>query len=128
MTSPTAESSTNGDVPADAEGAGGDVSADGGDASADGGDASAYDDVPEGMTAGRRVVFAIYLASIGVAALFGGVLGVVLQRQDGPSMGAFGPITFELTPVTLAIFGMVMVGVLLTVGLLLVQYVSARFS
>lgn len=80
----------------------------------------------DAYTPGRRVVYAIYAASIATAAVFGLVLGVVLSNQNGPATGTFGPLTFPLTPLNLAIFGMVMVGTLLTVGLLLVQYASRR--
>lgn len=89
------------------------------------GGGSGVDDA-SGTTPGRRVVYVIYAVSIATAAVFGLVLGFVLEGQNGPSMGSFGPITFALTPLNLAVFGMVLVGVLLTVGLLLVREASKR--
>lgn len=78
----------------------------------------------EGVTPGQRVVFAIYAASIATAAVFGLVLGFMLEGQNGPTTGSFGPVTFPITPVTLAVFGTVMVGFMLTIGLLLVRAAS----
>lgn len=83
-------------------------------------------DAAPGATPGRRVVFAIYTASIATAAVFGAILGFVLTGETGPAMGSFGPITFPLTPLNLAIFGTIMVGIMLTVGLLLVREASRR--
>lgn len=85
-------------------------------------------DTADAHTPGRRVVFAIYAASITTAGVFGFILGFVLDRQNGPSIGSFGPVTFPLTPLNLAVFGMVMIGLLLTVGLLLVREAARRES
>lgn len=76
-------------------------------------------------TAGRRVVFVIYAVAVAVSALFGYVLGYVVRPNvlDG-TVGSLGPITFALTPLNLAIYGAVMVGLTLGVVLVLVSYVS----
>lgn len=76
------------------------------------------------VTSGRRVVFLIYVASIATAAVFGAVLGFMLDLTDGPGTAVFGPVTFPITSLTLAVFGAVMVGFVLTVGLLLVRIAS----
>lgn len=73
---------------------------------------------------GRRIVLVIYVASIATAAVFGAVLGYVLDVQNGPGTAVFGPVTFSITPLTLAVFGAVMVGLVLAVGLLLVRFAS----
>lgn len=78
-------------------------------------------------TSGRRVVLFIYVASIATAAIFGAVLGFMLDVQNGPGTAVFGPLTFPITPLTLAVFGAVMVGLVLTIGLLLV-YVASAFE
>ncbi|GAA0300166.1 DUF7520 family protein [Halarchaeum salinum] len=76
-------------------------------------------------TAGRRVVFVIYAVAVAVSALFGYVLGYVVRPNvlDG-TVGSLGPITFALTPLNLAIYGAVMVGLTLGVLLVLVSYAS----
>ena len=79
-----------------------------------------------GGTPGRRVVLLIYVASIATATVFGAVLGFMFQVQGSPSTGSFGPIAFPITPLTLAVFGTVTVGFVLTVGLLLVRVASNR--
>lgn len=80
----------------------------------------------DGRTPGRRVVYAISAASVGTAAVFGLILGFALAAQGGPAVGSFGPLSFALTPLNLAVFGMVMVGLFLVVGLLLVNAISKR--
>lgn len=81
---------------------------------------------PDGIS-GRRVVLFIYVASIATAAMFGVVLGFLLDVQNGPGTAVFGPVTFPITPLTLAVFGAVMVGLVLTIGLLLV-YVASDYE
>lgn len=76
----------------------------------------------------------MYLAAVVVAGVFGYVLGVVVYGNGGPSgplaggsspeHGSIGPVVFELTPVNLAVFGVVAVGVILGVGLAAIAYVS----
>lgn len=79
--------------------------------------------------AGRRVVVAIYLAMVALAGLLGFVLGSVVlpSRLDGGLPSAeLGPLVFPITPLTFAIYGVVMVGTTLGIGLFLVAYVSER--
>ncbi|MFB6077407.1 MAG: hypothetical protein ABEJ80_00335 [Halarchaeum sp.] len=76
-------------------------------------------------TAGRRVVLVIYLVAVAIAGLFGYALGIVV----GPNVlngevGALGPVTFSLTPLNLALYGVVMVAVTLGVFLLAVSVVA----
>lgn len=78
----------------------------------------------------------MYVAAVAVAGVFGYVLGAIVYGNGGPDgpladgsaaqYGSFGPITFELTGPNLALFGVVMVGVTLGVGLLAIVYVSNR--
>lgn len=78
----------------------------------------------------------MYVASVAIAGVFGYVLGVIVYGNGGPSgpladgpqpqYGHFGPITFQLNGPNLAIFGVVMVGVMLGVGLAAIVYVSRR--
>ncbi|GGM72998.1 VIT1/CCC1 family predicted Fe2+/Mn2+ transporter [Halarchaeum rubridurum] len=77
------------------------------------------------FTAGRRVVYLMYVVAVAVSALFGYVLGYVVRPNvlDG-TVGSLGPVTFALTPLNLAVYGAVMVGLSLGVLLALVSYVS----
>jgi len=78
----------------------------------------------------------MYVTAVAVAGLFGYVLGAIVYGNGGPDgplvegpgaqVGSFGPITFELTGPNLALFGVLMVGVSLGVGLLAIRYVSKR--
>lgn len=86
--------------------------------------------------AGRRVVLWMYVSAVAVAGIFGYVLGVIVYGSGGPAgplaggdtpqYGHVGPITFELTPVNLATFGVIAVGLTLGVGLAAIVYVSQR--
>lgn len=67
----------------------------------------------------------IYLVAVAIAGLFGYALGIVV----GPNVlngevGALGPVTFSLTPLNLALYGVVMVAVTLGVFLLAVSVVA----
>lgn len=78
---------------------------------------------------GRRLVVGIYVAMVALAGLLGAILGaVVLPARVGGDLpeAAFGPLTFPITPVTFALFGMVTVGVGLGVALLAVAAASRR--
>lgn len=78
----------------------------------------------------------MYLAAVGVAGVFGYVLGIVVYGNGGPAgplaggsspeYGSIGPVVFELTPVNLAVFGVVAVGTMLGVGLAAIVYVSRQ--
>lgn len=91
----------------------------------------------ESETAGRRVVLWMYAGAVATAGLFGYVLGVIVYGGSGgpagplvqgttPEFGSVGPVVFELTPVNLALFGLVSVGAVLGVGLAAIIYVSDR--
>ncbi|MDH5020820.1 DUF7520 family protein [Halobacterium rubrum] len=87
-------------------------------------------------TTGRRVVLWMYAAAVATAGVFGYVLGVIVYAGSGtagplaqgatPDYGSVGPVVFELTPVNLAVFGVVAVGVSLGVGLAAIIVVSER--
>lgn len=80
---------------------------------------------------GRSIVLAIYCTMIVVAAGFGYLLGAVIlpRTVDGPLPRAeLGPVTFPITPLTLAVYGSVSIGVALGVALLAVVYVSRRYD
>lgn len=78
----------------------------------------------------------MYVTAVAVAGLFGYVLGAIVYGNGGPDgplvegatsqYGTFGPVTFELTGPNLALFGVLVVGVSLGVGLLAIRYVSKR--
>ena len=88
-------------------------------------------------TAGRRVVLWMYAGAVATAGVFGYVLGVIVYGGSGgpvgplveggtPEVGTVGPVVFELTPVNLAVFGVLSVGVMLGVGLAAIVFVSER--
>jgi len=78
----------------------------------------------------------MYATAVATAGLFGYVLGVIVYEGGGtagplaqgptPEYGTVGPVVFELTPVNLAVFGVVAVGVSLGVGLAAIVVVSDR--
>ena len=90
----------------------------------------------ERETQGRRVVLWMYATAVGVAGLFGYVLGAIVFGSGGPNgpmagegaaqYGELGPVTFVLNGPNLALFGVLTVGVGLGVGLLAIQYVSTH--
>lgn len=83
------------------------------------------------QTGGRRLVLTIYLVLVGVAGVFGALVGAaVLPNLSGdvPETGGVGPVEFALTPLNLALYGMVTVGVMFGAALLLVAYVSREFD
>ncbi|WP_331713989.1 hypothetical protein [Halobacterium sp. CBA1126] len=88
-------------------------------------------------TRGRRVVLWMYASAVAVSGLFGYVLGIIvygdgggpagpLVEGSGAAYGSVGPVTFQLNPVNLGLFGVVSVGTLLGVGLLAIVYASER--
>jgi len=79
---------------------------------------------PPPTTSGRRVVATVYAGVVLIAGLLGAIIGVILPAQNDFTTASLGPLAFEATPLTFAIYGMVMVG--LTLGVLLgaVQFVS----
>lgn len=82
-------------------------------------------------TAGRRVVGYLYAAAVGLAAGFGYLIGIVIQpnldANNAAHIGSLGPVTFALTPLNLAVYGAVMIGVLLGVFFLAAGY-ATRFE
>lgn len=75
--------------------------------------------------AGPRVVLTVYLAVLGVAGAMGALLGYVNPEGMDPEL--FFLVDLPATPLGMATFGVVTVGVLLGVLLLAVRYVS-RFD
>ncbi|NHN49906.1 hypothetical protein G9464_20260 [Halostella sp. JP-L12] len=81
-----------------------------------------------GRIGGRRMVLGLYAAIVGLAALFGAMVGLVLPVKEGvPDNAGFGPFVFEITPLNFAVYGAVMVGLSLGVILLLMALVSDRY-
>lgn len=87
------------------------------------------------VTSGRGVVVSMYLSAVAVAGVFGYVLGVIVYGNGGPTgpltdggqavqYGELGPFVFELTPPNLALYGILGVGGLLSVGLLAISFAS----
>ncbi|WP_415381085.1 cox cluster protein [Halosimplex sp. TS25] len=72
--------------------------------------------------AGPRVVLAVYLAVLGVAGAMGALLGYV--NPEGMDPVLFFLVDLPATPLGMATFGVVTVGVGLGVLLLAVRYVS----
>lgn len=75
---------------------------------------------PEAV-AGRRAVLLIVGVSVGIISMLGFLIGVF-----GPptlDVGRIGPITFPVTPVTLATYGMVMTVAVLGLFVALVAWV-----
>jgi len=79
---------------------------------------------PPATTSGRRVVATVYAGVVLIAGLLGAIIGVILPAQNDFTTASLGPLAFEATPLTFAVYGMVMVGLLLGVLLGVVQYVS----
>jgi hypothetical protein len=71
------------------------------------------------------VVLTVYLAVLGVAGVLGALIGIVKPVELDPRL--FFLVELPPTPLGMATFGVVTVGVGLGVLLLLVQYVS-RFD
>mgnify|MGYP006274093281 FL=1 len=82
----------------------------------------------EGSTArgGNRIIIALYVIVVAVAGLMGGVIGSIGLR-DLEAVSFLGVITFQPTPLGLALYGMLTIGTLLGVLLLLVVGVSRRY-
>jgi hypothetical protein len=76
------------------------------------------------VTTGKRVVAVVYLGVVALAGVMGYVLGIILPAQQRVSTATLGPVAFEITPVSFALYGMVMLAVTLGVLLGTVQVVS----
>ena len=75
---------------------------------------------------GNRIIIALYVIVVAVAGLMGGVIGSIGLR-DLEAVSFLGVITFQPTPLGLALYGMLTIGTLLGVLLLLVVGVSRRY-
>lgn len=76
---------------------------------------------------GHRVIITLYVIVVSIAGLMGGVIGSIGLR-DAEAVSAFGLVTFQPTPLGLALFGVTTVGTILGVVLLLVVVVSRRYA
>jgi len=76
---------------------------------------------------GNRIIIALYLIVVAVAGLMGGVIGSIGLR-DLEAVSFLGLVTFQPTPLGLALFGMLTIGTMLGVLLLLVVFVSRRYA
>ncbi len=66
----------------------------------------------------------MYVGVVVLSGLLGAVIGVILPVQNDLTTARLGPITFPVSPLTFAVYGMVMVGLTLAVLLGAVQFVS----
>lgn len=77
---------------------------------------------------GHRAVLTIYLVSVGLAGLFGYILGAIVlpNAAEVPvgTQGRLGPLAFPLDGPTLAVYGMLTIGFLLGIGLLAIRLAS----
>lgn len=78
-----------------------------------------------GTFGGRRVVVGLYVVVVAVTGVLGAVLGAV-GPEDLTSVHLFGLLELRPTPLGLAVYGAVTVGVLLGALLALVAAVSRR--
>jgi len=76
---------------------------------------------------GQRIIVALYVVVVTIAGLMGGIIGSIGLR-DLQAVSAFGLITFQPTPLGLAMFGVTTIGTFLGVLLLLVVFVSRRYA
>ena len=76
---------------------------------------------------GHRVIIALYLIVVAVAGTMGGVIGSIGLRDAQP-VTFLGLVTFQPTPLGLAMFGVATVGTMLGAVLLLVVFVSRRYA
>ncbi|WP_435360730.1 DUF7520 family protein [Haloarchaeobius sp. DFWS5] len=72
---------------------------------------------------GERVVGVIYAGVVVLAGVFGAAVGVLLGGEQAPNAN-FAGIEFAISPLSMAVYGMVMVGMTLGILLLLVRFVS----
>lgn len=66
----------------------------------------------------------MYVGVVLLSGLLGAVIGVILPAQNDLTTARLGPIAFPVSPLTFAVYGMVMVGLTLAVLLGAVQFVS----
>lgn len=84
-------------------------------------------DEAEAGFGGHRVIIALYVIVVTITATMGGVIGSIGLR-DAEAVSVLGLVTFQPTPLGLAMFGATTVGTLLGVILLLVVFVSRRYA
>ena len=77
------------------------------------------------VLSGKRVVATVYVGVVALAGVLGYVLGIILPAQKNVQMAELGPVAFEITPVSFAVYGMVMLALSLGVLLALVQVASS---
>lgn len=77
-------------------------------------------------TGGPRLVVGIYVVVVLLTAFIGFVIGVIGPQGLDPEL--FGVVQLPPTPLGMAVYGGVTIGLLLGVLLLLVVYVSARYA
>lgn len=70
------------------------------------------------------MVVVVYVGVVLLSGLLGSVIGVILPVQNDLSTARLGPIAFPVSPLTFAVYGMVMVGLTLAILLGAVQFVS----
>lgn len=75
---------------------------------------------------GRSIVLGVYVIVIGIAGLFGFLLGAIGPHKLNP-VSLFFLIELPPTAFGLAVYGMATVGVVLGIILLLVRYASRRY-
>lgn len=73
---------------------------------------------------GTSIVTAMYLIIVALTGVFGYVIGTITPGQIDPQL--FGVVALPPTPLGVAIYGVVTVGLLLGVLLLAVDYVSKK--
>jgi TRAP-type C4-dicarboxylate transport system permease small subunit len=78
-------------------------------------------------TEGRNVVYVLYAVIVLIAGALGAVIGYIIPAQNGAQTAVLGPLQFPISPLSFAIYGMVMIAIALGVLLGAVQYVS-RFD
>jgi hypothetical protein len=76
---------------------------------------------------GHRLIILLYVVVVSIAGLMGGIIGSIGLRDLEP-VTALGLVTFQPTPLGLALFGMSTVGAILGVVLGLVVFVSRRYA
>ena len=82
--------------------------------------------VSNGEWNGPRFVVLLYSCLVGVAAVFGYVIGLVRPADLNPQL--FMVIDLPPTPLGMAIYGAITVGAILGVLLLLVRYVADEYD
>lgn len=75
---------------------------------------------------GDRVVGQLYVIIVAIAGVMGFILGTISPADLEPEL--FGVIALPPTPLGVALYGIVTVGVGLGILLLLVVYVSERYA